>query len=707
MTSTVRVWPGSPQPLGATFDGEGTNFSIFSRHARSVELSLFDHAESETASARVTLPEVTDNVWHCYLPDVRPGQLYGYRVDGPYKPAEGHRFNPAKLLLDPYAKAISGTVQWNEAQFGYEVQSRDDLQQDFRDSAGAMPKSVVVDQTFPWAGDEAPDTPWSRTVIYECHVKGMTQLHPDVPAALRGTYLGLATDPILDHLLSLRVTAIELLPVHQFVSESHLHHRGLRNYWGYSSIGYFAPDVRYATGHTGEQVADFKTMVKRFHAVGIEVILDVVYNHTGEGNHLGPTLCFRGVDNHSYYRHTPGDPRHCLDYTGTGNSLNTPDARVMQLVLDSLRYWVGEMHVDGFRFDLATTLAREPFDYHRDARFFEIIRQDPVLSRVKLIAEPWDLGHNGYQVGNFPVGWAEWNGKYRDSVRRFWRGDSHQTADLAYRLSGSSDLYESSGRTPYSSVNVVTVHDGFTLRDLVTYQQKHNEANGEGNRDGTDDNNSRNWGAEGATDDPAIIAQRRQMQRNFLATLAFSQGIPMLLAGDEFGRTQGGNNNAYCQDNPLSWVHWAPDERDDQLLAFTQQVLAIRRLNPVLRRRTFFHGRPIPEAGVKDIQWIRPDGREMAAEDWGDGRSHVLGMLIHGSATDERDLRGHLITGQTMLLLLNGDARARHFVLPELTEAGVWIEVVDTARQETRVIRAARVELLAHSLMLLRRDLQP
>ncbi|HEU4697606.1 MAG TPA: glycogen debranching protein GlgX, partial [Gemmatimonadales bacterium] len=487
----MRIWPGSPAPLGATFDGEGTNFALFSEHATGVELCLFDEPDTAEQAARIEVRQRTGDVWHCDLPDVRPGTLYGYRVHGPYEPEAGHRFNPAKLVLDPYARAISGTVQWDETQFAYDLASGDDRRRDDRDSARGMPKSVVVDGAFNWAGDRPPNIPWNRTVIYEAHVKGMTQLHPDLPEELRGTYLGLSTDPILDHLTGLGVTAIELLPVHQFVSEDYLVQKGLQNYWGYSSIGYFAPDVRYATGARGQQVDEFKTMVKRFHGAGLEVILDVVYNHTGEGNHLGPTLCFRGVDNLSYYRPVPGDPRHYLDYTGTGNSLNLPHPRVMQLVMDSLRYWVTEMHVDGFRFDLATTLARQPFDFTREAEFFHIIRQDPVLSRVKLIAEPWDVGPNGYQVGDFPVGWAEWNGRYRDTVRRFWRGDGGQIGDLAYRLSGSSDIYEASGRTPYSSINFVTAHDGFTLRDLVSYERKHNEANLEDNRDGQDDNLSR------------------------------------------------------------------------------------------------------------------------------------------------------------------------------------------------------------------------
>jgi glycogen operon protein len=708
--TAMRVWPGSPAPLGATFDGEGTNFALFSEFATGVELCLFDALEVREV-ARIPLRERTGEIWHCYLPDVRPGTLYGFRVAGPYAPAEGHRFNPHKLLLDPYARAISGTIRWSDAQFGYDLQSGDDLTFDDGDSAPGMPKSVVVDDAFNWAGDERPNVPWNRTVIYEAHVKGMTQLHPDIPEEMRGTYLGLSMDPVIDHLQSLGVTAIELLPVHQFASEWHLRDKGLVNYWGYASIGFFAPDVRYSTTRAGEnrgeQVDEFKTMVKRFHSAGIEVILDVVYNHTGEGNHRGPTLCFRGIDNRSYYHLVPDDLRHYMDYTGTGNSLNMTHPRVLQLVMDSLRYWVTEMHVDGFRFDLATTLAREPFDYRRDAKFFHTIQQDPVLSRVKLIAEPWDVGNGGYQVGNFPVGWAEWNGRYRDAVRKFWKGEAGMVGELAYRLSGSSDIYEASGRTPYSSINLVTAHDGFTLHDLVSYEQKHNEANGEDGNDGHNDNISRNWGVEGETSDEAILDLRYRIMRNFIATLAVSQGIPMLVMGDEVGRTQGGNNNAYCQDNEISWMSWEWDDRRRALLEFTRRVFALREGNPVLRRRTYFHGRTIVEAGVKELQWFRPDGREMAPEDWNDWGNHALGMLIHGLATDEMDHRGRLLTGETLLVLLNGGDKGRLFTLPTLPEPGGWTEVVDTSRPGGRAVRTASLNLHAHSLILLRYERTP
>ena len=699
-----RVWPGSRAPLGATFDGEGTNFALFSEHATGVELCLFDHPDDSTPAAQIPLRYRTGDVWHSYLPDVRPGTCYGYRVHGPYEPSDGHRFNPAKLLLDPYARAISGTIQWSESKFGYPLEEGDDLVPDPRDSADGMPKSVVVKPSFVWSGVERPDTPWNRTVIYEAHVKGMTRNHPKVPPELRGTYLGLSMDPVIEHLQKLGVTAIELLPVQQFVSESHLHDRGLANYWGYSSIGFFAPDARYATGRLGEQVDEFRTMVKRFHRAGIEVILDVVFNHTGEGNHLGPTLSFRGIDNSSYYRLERDNRRFYTDFTGTGNSLNMLHPRVLQLVMDSLRYWVTEMHVDGFRFDLATTLAREPYDYRRDARFFTTIQQDPVLSRVKLIAEPWDLGYGGYQVGGFPVGWTEWNGRYRDTVRRFWRGDSGQVADLAYRLTGSSDLYEASGRSPYSSVNFVTAHDGFTLRDLVSYNEKHNEDNLEDNRDGADDNLSRNWGAEGPTDDPAIETVRDRMLRNFIATLAFSQGVPMITMGDEIARTQGGNNNAYCQDNEISWMDWDLDERERALLEFTRRVFAIRQGNPVLRRSTFLRGRPIPEAGVKELQWIRADGRELSRDDWNDQSLQMFGMLLHGLATDELDHRGRRFTGETLLILFNAGDKNRLFHFPELAEPGQWIETLDTAREGERTVRTASVTLQAHSMMLLRHE---
>jgi glycogen operon protein len=701
----MRVWPGSPYPLGATWDGEGVNFSIFSEHGEAVDLCLFEGDEDAEAAATVRLAERTDLIWHAYLPDVRPGQLYGFRVHGPYEPNEGHRFNPSKLLLDPYAKAVSGPIRWSDAVYGYTIGHADeDLALDPRDSAGAMPRSVVVDPAFEWGEDRLLRTAWNRTLVYEAHVKGLTALHPGVPPEYRGTYLALTFDPLIDHLLSLGVTAIELMPVHQFVDDRRLVNMGLSNYWGYNSISFFAPDVRYASGGLGQQVRDFKSMVKALHRAGIEVILDVVYNHTGEGNHLGPTLSLRGIDNAAYYRLDPADRRHYVDFTGTGNSLNMQHPRTIQLIMDSLRYWVVEMHVDGFRFDLAPVLARELFEVDRLGAFFDIIQQDPVLSQAKLIAEPWDVGPGGYQVGNFPVGWAEWNDKYRDTVRRFWRGDPGQVPELASRLSGSSDVYEASGRRTYASVNFVTAHDGFTLSDLVSYERKHNEANGEGNRDGTNENWSRNWGAEGRTDSPAIRRMRERMKRNLMATLAFSQGVPMLLHGDELGRTQRGNNNAYCQDSEISWVDWELDPLRRGLLSFARDVLAIRRRNPVLRRRTFFTGRPMAANGAKDLMWVRADGGEMADADWRDPENRVLGMLVQGRATDDINERGRPVYGDTVLLLLNGGARSRAFLLPRMEEAGAWQEVVNTARPGTppRVIRRDRVNLVAHSLILLR-----
>jgi isoamylase len=702
----MRVWPGSPFPLGATWDGEGVNFSLFSEHAEGVELCLFDSPDDPKETERVELSERTDLIWHAYLPDVRPGQLYGYRVQGPYDPRQGHRFNANKLLIDPYAKAIAGTIDWDDAVYAYPVGGPDeDLAPDDRDSAPFVPKGAVIDPAFTWGDDRPPRTPWNRTLIYEAHVRGMTMLHPQIPDEIRGTYLALAHDPIVDHLLSLGVTAVELLPVHQFVRDRRLADLGLTNYWGYNSIGFLAPDVGYATGIHGQQVNEFKSMVKALHRAGIEVILDVVYNHTGEGNHLGPTISLRGIDNASYYRLSPEDPRFYLDFTGTGNSLNMLHPRTMQLIMDSLRYWVIEMHVDGFRFDLAATLARELFEVNRLGTFFDIIQQDPVLSQVKLIAEPWDVGPGGYQVGNFPVGWAEWNDRYRDAVRRFWRGDPGQVAELASRLSGSSDLYAASGRRTYASINFVTAHDGFTLNDLVSYEGKHNEANGEDNRDGTDNNLSRNWGVEGPADNPRIRRIRERMKRNFLATLLFSQGVRMLTHGDEMGRTQLGNNNAYCQDNEISWVHWDLEPADRRLLEFARRCIRIFRSNPVLRRRSFFTGGRESADGVKDLTWVRPDGEEMTDDDWGDAASHVLGMLLHGRATGEMDERNRPIYGDTLLLVLNGGHRSRFFALPSLAEGpGVWQELVNTARPEvaTRLVRTPGVNVVAHSLLLLR-----
>jgi isoamylase len=698
----TRVWPGYPYPLGANWDGEGVNFAIFSENATGVELCLFDSPESERESARIPLRERSDQVWHCYLPDVRPGQLYGYRVHGPYKPEEGYRFNPSKLLIDPYGKAITGTIRWSDALYGYQIGAADaDLSISRDDSAGGMPKCVVVDPCFVWGDDRPPRVPWNRTVIYECHVKGMTVMHPDVPERLRGTYLGMASDAVIDHLQSLGVTAVELLPVHHFAVERTLSERGLTNYWGYNSIGFFAPDVRYATGGLGQQVSEFRSMVKILHSAGIEVILDVVYNHTAEGSQLGPTLSLRGIDNRAYYRLDPDNPRYYTDFTGCGNSLNMQHPRTIQLIMDSLRYWVSEMHVDGFRFDLAPALARELYEVNRLSAFFDIIHQDPVLSRVKLIAEPWDVGPGGYQVGNFPIGWAEWNGKYRDAVRRYWRGDDAMINEVANRLSGSSDIYQWSDRQAYASVNFVTAHDGYTLSDLVSYEQKHNAANGENNQDGHSDNLSRNWGVEGPTDETGVLEMRRRAQRNLLATLAFSQGVPMISHGDEIGRTQLGNNNAYAQDNEISWVNWDLDDQQKSLLAFARRVFAVRHHNPTLRRRSYFHGRPVDGSGTKDLSWLRADGTEMALEDWHSGRRHVLGMLIDGDASDETDDRGRPVKGDTLLLVLNSGEEEAEFALPDRA-SGVWQEIVDTANPDSRAIGQGTYIVAPYSLVLLR-----
>jgi glycogen operon protein len=689
--------------LGATWDGEGVNFAIFSEDATGVELCLFDRPDDARESVRIPMRERNDQVWHCYLPDARPGQLYGYRVAGPYQPERGLRFNPAKLLVDPYAKAISGTIKWSDALFAYRVGGpRGDLEPETDDSAAGLPKCVVIDNAFTWADDRPPRTPWNRTVIYEGHVKGMTIMHPDVDERVRGTYLGLASDAMIDYFLSLGVTALELLPVHHFVVDRHLAERGLTNYWGYNSIGFFAPDIRYSTGGAGAQVYEFKSMVKKLHSAGIEVILDVVYNHTGEGNHMGPTLSLRGVDNRAYYLLKPDDPRFYMDFTGTGNSLNMMHPRTVQLIMDSLRYWVTDMHVDGFRFDLAPVLARELFEVNRLGTFFDIIHQDPILSRVKLIAEPWDVGPGGYQVGNFPLGWAEWNGKYRDAVRRFWKGDAGVVPELASRLSGSSDIYQWSHRQAYASINFVTAHDGFTLRDLVSYERKHNEANGENNRDGHEPNFSRNWGAEGKTHDPDINAIRLQTMKNFFATLAFSQGVPMISHGDEIGRTQGGNNNAYAQDNETTWVHWQLEPWQEELLGFARKIFAIRHTNPVLRRRSYFTGRPMRGAGAKDLTWLDADGQELTHQDWVDASRQVLGMLISGEASDETDARGRPVRGDTMLLAINGSDADTTFTLPAVHGPGAWVALVDTAADRPHMVDEPTIDVAPHSLVLLR-----
>jgi glycogen operon protein len=675
-----RTRPGRPYPLGATWDGAGVNFALFSEHATAVALCLFDERDPGKEIRQIRIEQRTDQVWHVYVPGIRPGALYAYRVNGPYEPAQGHRFNPDKALLDPYAKAIAGTFEWHDALFGYRIGDPEgDAKPDSRDSGPYLPKSVVVDPTFDWEDDRRPLTRWSRTVIYELHVKGFTKLHPEVPPELRGTYAGLASDAAVGHLTALGITAVELLPVHQSVTEKYQADRGLANYWGYNSIGFFCPDSRFsASGHRGQQVDEFKGMVKRLHRAGIEVILDVVYNHTAEGNHLGPTLCFRGIDNDAYYRLSPEDPRLYVDYTGCGNTLNMRHPRTIQLLMDSLRYWVLEMHVDGFRFDLAAALARELHDVDRLSAFFDVIHQDPVISQVKLIAEPWDLGHGGYQVGNFPVGWAEWNGKYRDTIRRYWKGDEGQVAEVAYRLTGSSDLYETGGRRPYASVNFVTAHDGFTLLDLVSYNDKHNLANGEDNRDGTDDNNSWNCGAEGPTDDPQVNALRERQLRNFLATLFLSQGIPMLLGGDEMGRTQQGNNNAYCQDTELSWFRWPPSDTGRRLVEFTRRLIRLKHANPVFHRRMFFQGRRIQGSAVKDLAWFRPDGHEMTDEEWQNSFSRCLGLRLAGDAIEEVDDLGEPIVGDTFLILLNAHHEPVPFVLPAHGRRVSWEPVLDT-----------------------------
>jgi isoamylase len=668
------VWPGEPYPLGATWDGEGINFALFSENAEKVELCLFDPT-GKTEVERIEMRERTNQKWHCYLPYGRLGQLYGYRVYGPYDPEEGHRFNPNKLLLDPYAKATVGHLDWSYPHFGYRLGAEEeDLSFDERDNAAGMPKCQVVETAFTWGDDRPPRIPWHDTIIYETHVKGFTQRHPNIPPALRGTYAGLASAPAIDHLKRLGVTAVELMPVHLFVDDKHLVDRGLRNYWGYNSIGFLAPDMRYsATGSINE----FKTMVKRLHSAGLEVILDVVYNHTAEGNHLGPTLSFRGIDNAAYYRLVPDDRRYYMDFTGTGNTLNMMHPRVLQLIMDSLRYWILEMHVDGFRFDLASALARELYEVDQLSSFFTIIHQDPVISQAKLIAEPWDVGEGGYQVGNFPVGWAEWNGKYRDAVRAYWNGEGGRTGELAYRLTGSSDLYERGGRKPHASINFVTAHDGFTLRDLVSYEEKHNEANGEGNTDGENHNLSRNYGIEGPTDDVEIRRLRTRQRRNLMATLLLSQGVPMILSGDELGRTQNGNNNAYCQDNEISWLDWELSTLDRNFLAFVRRMIRLRKEHPAFRRRSFFQGREL--RGVKDITWLTPAGREMTDEEWNSSFARSLGLQMSGLLEGEYDAQGRPEVDDDFLLLFNAHEEEVSFTLPSVPEEARWECFMDTA----------------------------
>jgi isoamylase len=676
--------PGKPYPLGATWDGKGVNFAIYSETAEKVELCLFDDRNSKSHRECVALEEVTGHVWHIYLPGIGPGQLYGYRIHGPYEPAEGLRSNPAKLVIDPYAKAICGSVNWKAPVFGYPIGNKDaDLSRDDRDDAWGKPKCVVIDPSFDWEGDRPPSIPWSDSIIYEVHVKGFTARHPGVPAEKRGTYAGLVSELAMEYIKSLGITSIELLPVHDFLDDKYLVDRGLRNYWGYNTTNFFSPTALYSSsGDTGGQVNEFKQMVKALHGEGIEVILDVVYNHTSEGDELGPTLSFRGIDNPTYYRLDEGDKRHYTDYTGTGNSLNVHHPQVLQLIMDSLRYWVQEMHVDGFRFDLAATLARALHEVDRLSAFFDIIHQDPVISQVKLIAEPWDLGEGGYQVGNFPILWTEWNGKYRDAIRRFWRGDEGQMGEFAYRLSGSSDLYERSGRKPYASTNFITAHDGFTLHDLVSYNEKHNEANGEDNKDGTSENLSWNCGAEGPTNDTNIIQLRERQKRNLLATLLLSEGVPMLCGGDEISRSQKGNNNAYCQDNDISWYDWKLDENREKLLAFVKLLVRLRCEHPALRRQEFFQGRPIRGTNVKDIIWLRPDGREMSDEDWNASWIRCIGVFLAGEIHGEVDKEGNPLVDNSLIILLNSNKDPIEFKMPELKAK--WQIEVDTGAPDVK-----------------------
>ena len=708
----MRVWPGRPYPLGATFDGVGVNFALFSEHGTKVELCLFDDRDDPKETHRIPLPEITDLVHHGYFPDVGPGQLYGYRVHGPYDPGAGHRFNPNKVVLDPYAKAIGRDVRWDDALFGYRVGPNPDadLEMDARDSAAFCPLASVIDTAFTWGDDRPPRTPWHKTLIYEAHVKGLTNRHPGVPEDKRGTYAGMASEPVIEHLLGLGVTAVELLPVHYHLNDRHLVEKGLTNYWGYNTLGFFAPHVEYASRNSPRKsVQEFKSMVRSFHAAGIEVILDVVYNHTGEGNQMGPTLSWRGIDNAAYYRLSPEDRRYYMDFTGTGNTLNMMHPRVLQLIMDSLRYWITEMHVDGFRFDLASTLARELMEVNRLGAFFDIIHQDPIISQTKLIAEPWDVGPGGYQVGNFPVLWTEWNGKYRDTVRRFWKGEGGTAGELATRLSGSSDLYQDDGRKPYASINFVTCHDGFSLQDLVSYNEKHNEANGEGNRDGANDNDSWNCGAEGPTDDPNIAALRERQKRNLIATLMFSEGVPMLFGGDELSHTKNGNNNTYCQDNELTHPSWDLDPRKRQFLDFVRRCTRIWREQPVLQRRKFFLGRPIRGGDIKDISWFGPDGREMDDGGWQSPHVRALGMRLAGDLINELDERGQPIVGDTLLLLINAHWEEIPFKLPPARAEHVWETLVDTRDPEApvRVLRpGATFPLFGRSLALLRTCLQ-
>jgi isoamylase len=671
----TTAYPGSPFPLGATWDGEGVNFALFSENATAVDLCLFDSKTNKEKKIRVK--EIDNHIWHVYVPKLKPGQLYGYRVYGPYEPQNGHRFNPNKLLIDPYAKALSGRVEWNNAIFGYEVGSEEeDLSFSEEDSAPYMPKSVVIDPSFNWENDKAPKIPYHKSIIYEAHVKGLTQMHPDIPENIRGTYSAIAHPAIIQYLKDLGITAIELMPVHHFVNDGFLREKGLTNYWGYNTIGFFAPDIKYSgNGYLGGQVNEFKTMVKELHKTGIEIILDVVYNHTAEGNHLGPTLSFRGIDNACYYR-LAEDRRFCFDYTGTGNTLNAMLPSVLRLIMDSLRYWVTDMHIDGFRFDLASTLARELHEVDRLGSFFDIIHQDPVISQVKLIAEPWDIGEGGYQVGNFPPGWAEWNGKYRDCMRDYWRGADSMLSEFALRFTGSPDLYKEGYRKPTASVNFITAHDGFTLHDLVSYNEKHNEANGEDNNDGESHNRSWNCGEEGQTDGANIIEIRNKQKRNFLTTLFLSQGVPMLVAGDELSKTQQGNNNAYCQDNEISWIDW--QHADKELLNFVQKLTHFQHAHPVFCRRKWFKGKPIQSSGVEDIAWFLPNGNSMSEENWKQDFAKSLGVFLNGKALKSDGPKGEPVIDNNFYIIFNAYDGELPYVLPTEEFGNTWAKVIDT-----------------------------
>lgn len=698
------VYPGKPYPLGATWDGQGVNFALYADNATGVDLCFFNSTEDEAETAKFKLVERSHHVWHAYIDGTKPGQLYGYRVHGPFDPTNGHRFNPSKLLIDPYAKAIAGTIDWSDALFGYEIGHPDeDLSYSEIDSAPYIPKCVVIDENFDWEGDQPPMCSYHKSIIYETHVKGFTKMHPDIPEEIRGTYAALGHPVTIKYLTDLGITAVELMPVHHFIVDRHLKERGLSNYWGYNTIGFFAPDARYSSGGVqGQQVVEFKQMVKALHKAGIEVILDVVYNHTGEGNHMGPTLSFRGIDNAAYYR-LSDDKRYYMDYTGTGNTLNANLPNVLRLMMDSLRYWITEMHVDGFRFDLASTLARELHEVNRLSAFFDIIHQDPTISQVKLIAEPWDIGEGGYQVGKFPQGWAEWNGKYRDCLRDFWRGADSMLGDFAARFTGSPDLYEGDYRHPTASINFITAHDGFTLHDLVSYNHKHNQANGEKNQDGESHNRSWNCGHEGPTKDPVVLALRQRQKRNFLTSLFLSQGVPMLVAGDEIGRTQKGNNNAYCQDNEISWIDWKKADKD--LLAFTQKLIDLRKKHPAFCRRRWFQGQPIKGIGLEDIAWFLFDGSEMTEQHWTEDFAKTLGVFLFGRGLHSLGPKGEQIVDDSFYVIFNAHHEALQFKLPPAKYAKEWIKILDTAdtglEQDAKFEAEQEINVEGRSIILL------